>query len=230
MPGTAFNLFVADFEVQHEIAQMAIEIKSSYHRLDVLINNAGIAVMGAFEESSPESINDQFQTNFYGAMHLTKYCLPHFRKQRSGLIVTVSTIAGRLGVPFYSIHAASKFAIEGFFESLRFELSPFNIRVKLIEPGSYKSKIMTNGDKYSRNIKGNDYQPYLEKYEEGLRQYETHRRDPVEVAETIWKAVSDSSNQLRYVVGDDALYMEGMRKQMTDEQLFSLMGQNFNSA
>ena len=199
----------------------------TFGHLNVLLNNAGLAILSAFEESGEKVINDQFQANLFGAMRLTRYALPHFRKQEDGLIVSVSTLGGRIGIPFYSLHASSKFALEGFYESLRYEVYPFNIRIKIIEPGSYQSRIIANGNKYSESLSGGVYVPYLRKHEEDIRQYDAKRGDPTEVAQVIWEAVNDPSNQLRYLVGDDAFHMDKMRRELTDEQLFLLMGKNF---
>jgi len=222
--------FLLDVSKEDQCRRVIADVIKTFGSLDVLVNNAGLSVMAAFEESSQQSIDDQFQTNLYGAMQLTKAALPYFRKQRSGLIVAVSSMAGRIGVPFYSIHAASKFALEGFFESLRFELYPFHIRVKIIEPGSYQTRILSNGKKYPALQIGNTYEPYLRKHEEGMQAYEVHRRDPGEVAEKIWEAVHDESNQLRYIVGEDAIHIEKMRKELSEEEIFSLVGKNFQSA
>ncbi len=218
-----FLLDVSDDDQCKAVVEDVIKIFGS---LDVLVNNAGVAVIGAFEESSSQSTGDQFETNLFGPMRLSKYVLPHFRKERNGIIVTVTTMGARTGIPFYSVHAASKFAVEGFFESIRFELYPFNIKVKLIEPGSYKTALLSNGSKYPRTSIGNDYQPYLEKQDAMVKQYE-HRGDPVEVAKAVWEAVADNSNQLRYVVGNDAIYMEKMRKELSDNQIFEMLGKNF---
>jgi NAD(P)-dependent dehydrogenase (short-subunit alcohol dehydrogenase family) len=219
--------FMLDVTQDDQCEKTIDDVIKTFGRLDALVNNAGLAIRGAFEESSRENIEDQLQTNLYGPMRMTKYILPHFRRQRHGIILTVSTMGGRVGIPFYSVHAASKFAVEGFFESIRFELHPFNILIKLVEPGSYKTQIHTKSDKYAKVRIGNEYQPYLEKYEAGVQQYEVRRRDPIEVAEMIWDAVSDDKDQLRYIVGDDAIHMEKMRKEMSDDQIFAMIGKIF---
>ena len=130
-----------DVSQEKQCKKVVEDVIETFGGLDVLVNNAGVAVFGAFEENSPQSIEDQFEANLFGPMRLTRYVLPYFRKNRSGIIITVSTMGARTGVPFYSIHSSSKFAVEGFFESLRFELHPFHTRVKLIEPGSYQTNI-----------------------------------------------------------------------------------------
>ena len=105
--------FLLDVSNEDQCKRIIEDVVKTFGGIDVLVNNAGLAVMSAFEESSQQSIEDQFQTNLYGAMRLTKYVLPHFRKKRNGLILTISTMGGRIGIPFYSVHAASKFAVCG---------------------------------------------------------------------------------------------------------------------
>src|SRR4030095_15627084 len=142
--------FLMDVSDEQQCKQVIEEVIKVFGNLDVLVNNAGLAVMGAFEETDKDGIDKQFAANLFGPMHLTKYILPYFRKQRKGLILTVSTMGARVGVHFYSVHAASKFAVEGFFESLRFELFPFSIKIKIVEPGSYQTRIITNGSMFER--------------------------------------------------------------------------------
>ncbi len=218
--------FLLDVSEEEQSKKVVEDVIETFGGLDVLVNNAGVAVFGAFEENSPQSVEDQFEANLFGPMRLTRCVLPYFRKNRNGIIITVSTMGARTGVPFYSVHSATKFAVEGFFESIRFELSPFHIRVKLIEPGSYQTNISINGNKYNKIPVGDDYLPFHEKQAEMLRKYE-HRGNPVEVAKAIWQAATDNTMKLRYVVGQDALQMERMKREMSDEQLFELMGRNF---
>lgn len=222
--------FLLDVTHQEECEKVMHDVLKTFGGLDVLINNAGLATMGPFEETSETAVQDQFQTNVFGALTLTKSVLPYFRKQRQGTIVVLSITAGRVGIPLYSIHCASKSALEGFFESLRFEVKPFNINIRIIEPGSYRSEIISNGNKYDRIQVDGVYEKNTQKQLDGLRRYDVNRKDPREVAEAIWNAVHNDSNQLRYVVGEDALKMVKIRKEMTDEQLFSMMGKNFENA
>jgi NAD(P)-dependent dehydrogenase (short-subunit alcohol dehydrogenase family) len=222
--GRNFLLDVSDKVQCHNVVNDAIAV---FGGLDALVNNAGLSTMGAFEETSDEAIRDQLQTNVFGVMNMTREVLPHFRQQRSGVIIGISSVAGRIGIPLYSVHAATKFAIEGFLESLRFELNPFNVRVKIVEPGSYRSNIISNGERYERVPVDGLYESFVTKHREELAKHDDKRRDPVEVARVIWDAANDPSNQLRYLAGQDAAYMDQMRKASSDEDLFNFFGKNY---
>ena len=126
------HLDVTDIGSIKEVIQYA---RDKYGRIDVLVNNAGYAVRGPFEMSDPAQVKTQFDTNVLGLMDTCRIIIPVFREQREGTIINVASIGGRATIPFYSIYNSSKFAVEGFSEALHFELRPFNIRVRIIEPG-----------------------------------------------------------------------------------------------
>ena len=113
-------------------------------RIDVLVNNAGYVLFGALEDLSIEEIKAQFETNFFGAIGVTQQVLPIMRKQRSGTIVNISSLGGRIGIPDPSAYHSTKFALEGLSESISYELEPFGIRVVLIEPGFIRTNIMNS--------------------------------------------------------------------------------------
>ena len=120
------------------------EILQCHSRLDVLINCAGNGYAGAVEEMSMVEYQSQFDTNFFGAVRTTKAVLPQMRKQRSGMIVNISSIGGVVGLPFQSAYSASKFALEGFTESLRIEMRPFNVKATLVQPGDFRTGFTDN--------------------------------------------------------------------------------------
>ena len=164
-------------------------------RIDVLVNNAGIGMAGPLEAMSMEDIERHFQTNFFGAIRLIQAVVPYFRIQNQGIVVNVSSVAGRFGIPFLSPYCASKFALEGLSESLYYELAPFNIRVKLIEPGG----IRTNFAQVFAHH--NDYQPSLGAVEQSMSRAsgpDSPLPGPARVAEAIFKASTDGTERLRY--------------------------------
>ena len=222
--------FLLDVTQPEECERVVSAVLKTFDGIDVLVNNAGLATMGPFEEASESTLRKQFETNFFGTLNVTKDVLPHFRERRQGTVVVLSTTAGRIGVPLYSGHAASKFALEGFFESLRFEVRPFNINIRIIEPGSYRSEIINNGSNEKRIPKDEAYERFTQQHREALKRYEENRKDPREVAQAIWNAVHDHSMRLRYLVGGDALHMDKIRREMTDEEIFAMMGKNFEAA
>ena len=148
----------------------AIDMISNRHgRIDVLVNNAGYDAFGAVEELSMEEIRQQFETNFFGAVRLMKAVIPIMRKQRSGIIVNVSSIGGLIGVPLNSAYAGSKFALEGFSESMKYELEDFGIKVILIEPGAVNTNFLETLEAQRAINPDSPYLEFSKKASEGRR-------------------------------------------------------------
>jgi NAD(P)-dependent dehydrogenase (short-subunit alcohol dehydrogenase family) len=175
-----------------------------YGRIDVLINNAGFAVAGFVEDLTLDEIRLQFETNFFGAVALTKAVLPTMRAQGSGHIIMVSSVSGLHGSPVISSYSASKHALEGWSESLRLEVDALGIKVVLVEPGSYETDIWTRGSHLGQHI-ADPNSPNLARSQ---RMRETVRnikkRDPMEVANLIVRIAEDPDPRLRYLIGPDA--------------------------
>ena len=197
----------------------AIDMISNRHRrIDVLVNNAGYDMHGAVEDLSIDEIKTQFETNFFGAVRLMKAVLPLMRKQRSGIIVNVSSIGGRIGVPLNSAYTSSKFALEGFSESMKYELEGFGIRVILIEPGAVKTNFLENIKWAQEAVKlDSPYAELSKKVSEGVREsFKQASSSPVQVAEAILNAIKSKNPNTRYLVGDDAAAIIERRKKSSD--------------
>lgn len=198
------KLYKLDVTRSSEVAAAVRNIFSDFSRIDVLLNNAGYGAIGPFEKSTDEEIKNQFEVNVFGLMSLTREVLPYLRKQGSGIIINLSSVAGRLTIPTYSIYSASKWAVEGFAESLQYELKPFNIRVKNIEPGAINTDFHTR----SRTLFENDEVSGYKELEKGMLNYMDKRLKsapgPVVVAKTIYKAATDGKDKLRYPAGAQA--------------------------
>ena len=136
-----FELITLDVTSDLSISDCIKQVLSHSGTIDVLINNAGIGICGSAEETSIEQAYRQFETNFWGVVKMTKAVLPVMRKQRSGNIITIGSLAGLIGVPFQSYYSASKHALEGFFKSLKFETASFNIKISVVEPGFFKTNL-----------------------------------------------------------------------------------------
>jgi NAD(P)-dependent dehydrogenase (short-subunit alcohol dehydrogenase family) len=189
-------------------------------RIDVLVNNAGFDLFGSLEELTIEEIKGQFETNFFGVVRATKTVIPTMRKQGSGTIINLSSIGGRIGlVPFNTVYHASKFALEGFTESLRHELAEFNIDVILIEPGFIRSNFMDN-IKTAKNYDSNKspYAKTVQKLFEGFEPLIANSSDPKEVAQVILNAANSSSPNVRYAVGKDAESVLKARTELSDRE------------
>jgi len=156
-----FELLKLDITSEASVQHCIDTVLSQSNRIDVLINNAGIGICGSAEETSIEQAYRQVETNFWGAVKITRAVLPVMRQQQFGKIITVSSLAGLIGVPFQSYYSASKHAVEGFFKSLRMEVSPFNIQISLIEPGFFKTNLH-NAFEYAKPSIA-DYDPLRKK-------------------------------------------------------------------
>ncbi|MFD2924079.1 SDR family oxidoreductase [Halobacillus naozhouensis] len=171
-------------------------------RVDVLVNNAGFAIGGFLEQVPLESYRRQFETNLFGVIAVTQSVLPMMRQHRRGKIINVSSISGRIGFPGLSPYVASKHALEGLTESLRFEVKPFGIDVSLIEPGSYETNIWGSGMELPKSAYDPEspYAFYVKALWRALNR-EAHG-DPVKVADLLTKLASPSTaNKLRYPIG-----------------------------
>ena len=198
-----------------ESVDSAIEkISSDAGRIDVLVNNAGYILFGCIEDTSIEEFRSQFETNFFGVLRLIKKVAPIMRKQNSGIIVNVSSVAGRIGFPGTPAYISSKFAIEGLSECMRYEMSSHGIKTILIEPGVIKTKIFDNMKK--ANFENSPYKELTEKVISGIKMMAELGTSPVEVANTIVKAIKEKEPLPRYIVGNDASMFLEAKKMKTD--------------
>jgi len=181
-------------------------------RLDVLVNNAGFAVAGFAEDIKLEELRRQFETNFFGAVAMTKAVLPTMRRQHSGHIIMVSSIGGLLGSVSVSSYSASKHALEGWSESLRLEVNALGIKVVLVEPGAYLTDIWTRGAVMGEKAT-QETSPNIQRI---LRMRDRiqalPKRDPIEVARLITSIAQDPNPKLRYLVGRDAKIQLAMKR------------------
>lgn len=199
------HLMTLDVTDSVSIESAVSAVLDRFGRIDVLVNNAGFAVGGFVEEVSMEEWRRQMDTNFFGLVEVTKSVLPVMRQQGEGSIINVSSVSGLLGFPGYAPYAASKFAVEGFSESLRQELLPYGIRVILVEPGSFRTPIWGKG---IDSIMTRDHSPYKRQLDEVLRYSRLTAEtapDPRQVAELIGRLVLKRSPKLRYPIGKGSL-------------------------
>jgi NAD(P)-dependent dehydrogenase (short-subunit alcohol dehydrogenase family) len=188
-----------------QIAVIAALIESSNAPLHALINNAGFVVPGFAEDVSDAELRDQFETNFFGAAALTRALLPRLHSQRFGHIVMLSSISGRTAFPGVSSYVASKFALEGWTETLRFELKATGIQVVIVEPGSFETDIWTRNAKVSARMQ-DPHAPNAARVSRWREEFvrNNKRADPQVVADLIATIVENPNPKLRYVIGRDA--------------------------
>jgi NAD(P)-dependent dehydrogenase (short-subunit alcohol dehydrogenase family) len=206
--GESADLLVVKLDVNNlseteQAVQAAVE---RFDRIDVLVNNAGNFYAGFFEEITPEDFRAQVETNLFGPVNVTRAVLPVMRAQRSGLVVQISSTAGINGGEFVSAYSASKFGVEGWIESLTPEVAPFGIRTMLVEPGFFRTELLTpESTSYAK--------PSIDDYAEKTRQTITawngmnglQGGDPVKLAKALIQLASQAEPPLRWAAGADAV-------------------------
>lgn len=199
-------------------------------RIDVIVNNAGYALVGAFEDLSMDEIKAQFETNFFGVIRVIQAVLPTMRDHRNGKIVNLSSMGGRIAIPLDSAYHGTKFALEGLSESLQYEVEPFGITIILIEPGAIKSNFFNNLKMASKAQRPDSpYTQMMQKLNAGFSFILENAPPPVEVARVILKAITSEHPELRYPVGDDATALLKAKRTMSDAEFGNLMKKQFLS-
>ena len=221
------NILVTKLEVTDpETIQTAIQTGiDTYGKIDAVINNAGYGQQGLFEATTSEKIKAQFEVNVFGVMNVIRAILPHFRNRQAGTIVNVSSVAGRVTSPLLSVYSSSKFAVEGFTETLAYELESQKIRVKIVEPGYIATPF------YERTTTEFAFNPALtdyHKFNEEMNAFYTSASNqaiftPDDVAKVIFKASTDNTFQLRYVAGPDMEPMINIRNSKPDQEYVEFM-------
>jgi len=173
-----------------------------YGGMDVLINNAGYYLFGPAELATYEQVKNQLDTNLLGLIDVTQKIIPYFREKNSGTIINLSSIAGKISIPLQSLYHASKWGVEGFSESLQYELRQFNIQVKIIEQRVIKTEFLGQSMVTARNSEDKVYNSYYRKVIKNIYKNGEKGSDPIVVAETIYKAATDGTRKLRYPTGN----------------------------
>lgn len=203
------ELDVTNFDAIPEFVQAVVR---DYGRIDVLVSNAGFAVGGFADDVRLEELRLQFETNFFGAVAMTQAVLPVMRRQRSGHIIQISSIAGLHGSPSISSYSASKHALEGWSESLRIEVNPLGIKVVLVEPGSFDTGVWTRGAVMAQEAKKST----SPNFQRSLRMRELIQKipkaNPIVVAQAIADIAQAPNPKLRYVIGRDARIQLAMKR------------------
>lgn len=202
-------------------------IKSEANRIDVLINNAGYGLVGFFEDLTLDEIRNQFETNFFGVLNITKKIIPIMRLQKSGTIINVSSGAGQVGFPGISAYVSTKFAIEGFSESLMYELFPYGIKVVIIEPGVIKTNFFRNCIVSEHSMKkSSPYSRSLDKFQKNVELMQEHATSPFDVAKVILQVLGNNEPKQRYIVGNDVAMILEAKKNLSDTEFKKMMMQN----
>ena len=216
----------SELQMFSNIKVYALDVTIDFKQIDVLLNNAGYGLAGPLETASEEKILDQFNTNLFGAIRTIKAVLPSFREIGHGTIINITSIGGLVGLPFNSIYHATKFGLDGMSESLNYELRPFNIKVKTVAPGGVITDFA--GRSLKRTVDGpsiydEDIQKVFHSFSKNVSNYSTAEQ----IAEVIYTAATDGSNQIRYVAGEDAKQTYSKWKSMNNEDFFEMINDRY---
>ena len=222
---SGITLMALDVTDPHQIENVAEQVVTS-GGVDVVFNNAGYGLAGALEGLTDEQILRLVNTNMLGTIRTTKAFLQHFREKRAGLFINTTSLGGLVAFPFNSIYHATKWAIEGWSESMAFELNQFGIGIKTIEPGGIRTDFFTRSLDTGRHPA---YDALVNKFMGMIsdpKQMATYST-PEQIADVVYEAATDGKDQLRYVAGADAKSMYAMRLQLGDEAFRKAMVQQF---
>jgi len=197
------KLDVTNLEDTNAAAQAAVD---RFGRIDVLINNAGNFFAGYFEEITPDQIRQQIETNLFGPMNVTRAILPIMRRQRAGHVITLSSSAGLIGQEFCVAYAASKFGVEGWMESLRYDIEPYNIRTTVVEPGFFRTELLVDASTTWPEPTIDDYAERTTATIAAWKSMSGHQPgNPTKLAQALLTIADQDQPPLRFVAGADAI-------------------------
>ena len=220
------NVYVTRLDVRdaESIRQAIRSGMMQFDNIDVVLNNAAYGEYGIFEELPMDRIRAQFETNVFGVMNVIRSILPYFRNQGFGTIINISSAGGRIGLPLMSAYAASKFAIEGFSESLSYELASQNIILKIIEPGGVNTPFIQKvADKLERLKDFSCYDEFIKKASDGTAYMLDENITPWAVAETVYVAATDGASRLRYQCINDSPWWLHAKSHLGDDEYMDYM-------
>jgi NAD(P)-dependent dehydrogenase (short-subunit alcohol dehydrogenase family) len=222
------RLIELDVDSDKSVEDAVHKINDESKRIDVVVNNAGYALVGALEDLSMDEIKAQFETNVFGAIRIMKAVLPIMRKQKGGTIVNVSSMGGKVALPLCPAYHGTKFALEGLSESMRFETDSYGVKIILIEPGTIRTNFLSNAKLGQKTAEpSSPYSPKLQTLRKAWGPIFDKGTPPEEVANVILKAVTSDNPSMRYMIGDDAIQMMQARKGMSDLEFEGLIKQQF---
>lgn len=221
------NVLVTKLDVTDEtnIKEAIEKAVEKFGTIDILVNNAGYGAIGALESFPMENIRRQFDVNVFGLLATTRAVLPVMRKQKSGKIVNISSVVGRIAMPISSLYNATKWAVEGITEALQYELKPLGIDVKLVEPGAIETDFAGRSMDICIDEKLTDYKETESILMTAMQEMVSQSSKPIEVVKVIEKAID--SDELRHCAGEDAKAMLDMRAKLSDKDFFSTIREQF---
>lgn len=208
------RLDVLDSDSITKSVQLGIE---KFGKIDVLLNNAGYGAYGVLEATSTEKIRRQFDVNVLGLLDVIKAILPHFRKNKDGIVINISSIGGKMAFPLGSLYHGTKFAVEGISEALSFEMEAIGGKVKIVEPGMIRTDFGGRSFDFNNDESLIEYQELVGKLFNSFESLMNNSSEAIVVAEVIYEAATDGTDQLRYTAGEDAKMLVASRKASGDK-------------
>jgi NAD(P)-dependent dehydrogenase (short-subunit alcohol dehydrogenase family) len=195
-----------------------------FKQIDVLVNNAGVGLFSALEATPDEVIRQTFETNTFGVMTVARAIVPHMRERGSGTIVNVTSSVGIAPMPLVAVYTASKYAIEGFSESLAYELGTFGVRVKIVEPGlAPTTSFAANSGRNTHELVPEAYSDFASRYLKSMQDYPTAYTAASDVAEAVYSAATDKGDRLRYPAGADSVMLDELRRSLSEQAFIDRM-------
>ena len=212
------NVLVTRLDVlDSDSITQAVELGiKEFGKIDVLLNNAGYGAYGVLEATPTEKIKRQFDVNVLGLLDVTKAILPHFRKNKDGILINISSIGGKMTFPLGSLYHGTKFAVEGISEALSFEMEAIGCKVKIVEPGAIKTDFGGRSFDFNNDESLVEYQELVSKLFNSFESLTSNASEASVVAEVIYEAATDGTDQLRYTAGEDAKMLMVSRKESDD--------------
>lgn len=217
------KLYQLDVTDNASISAAFTAIEKDFGKIDAVINNAGYGVDGVFEAMSDDVIARQFNTNVFGLMRVTREAIKHMRQQGSGSIIQIASMGGRITFPLYSIYHGTKWAVEGFSESLAYELRQFGIKMRIVEPGATKTEFYWGSREFVQPEDTNAYDELVNTAVKLSMETGEKGEDPVVIAKTIFKAATDLGWKLRYPVGAPAPMLLTLRKLLPESWFYAIV-------
>ncbi|UZR97618.1 SDR family oxidoreductase [Chondrinema litorale] len=219
------RLDVTDLSSMQQAINAGIE---KFGQIDALVNNAGYGAYGPLESFPRENILRQFNTNVIGLLDVTRAILPHFRANKNGVIVNISSVGGKITFPLGTLYHGTKFAVEGISEALSHELAEFGCKVKVVEPGAIDTDFGGRSFDFNNNESLQEYQGIVHKLMSGFEKALSQTSKPIVVAKVIYEAVTDGTDKLRYAAGEDAVALLNARKELDDATFISNLKAQFS--
>jgi len=225
----SIDVIELDVDKEESIVSAIKKVVADGGRLDVLVNNAGYGQFGCTEDVSVDDFRKQFETNFFSIVRIIQEVSPIMRKQNSGIIINISSVVGRIGLPASPAYISTKFALEGLSECLRYELGQFGVKTTLIEPGVIKTNFF-NSMKIPESKTDPKYKALTDNILAGLKMMVEMGTAPSQVADVIMKAIHDDEILPRYIVGTDAAMFMEAKKMKTDLEFEKYMSKELFSS